>query len=336
MNAGAVPIIDIGPFLVGTAEGRRDVARQVDEACVELGFFAITGHGVATDAIDRLRRAAHEFFELDVAEKMRAVNPVAGTPRGYRVLAGESVGRTSGADAPPDLPADLKEYYHMGRDRWPDDDYHTSAEGRRYFIANLWPDRPAGFEDAAMTHYREMEALDAQLMRIAACALGLADDFFADKIDRHVSAMRLNYYPPQATDPEPGQLRSGVHTDYGLFTLLLGEGGVGGLQIRTRQGDWVDVVTQPEFFVVNIGDLLMRWTNDRWISNPHRVANPEPGPARDVARLSITFFHQPNYDAMIECLPSCAGPGNPARYASVRSGDYRDVKYAEARLVDSG
>ena len=332
MNAGAVPIIDIGPFLAGTPEGRRDVARQVDEACVEFGFFAITGHGVPSATTDRLRAIAHEFFEYDVAEKIRAVHKVPATPRGYRVLAGESVGRTFGTDAPPDL----KEYYHMGRDHWPEDDYHTGEEGRRYFIPNLWPERPAGFEDAAMTHYRSMEALDAQIMKIAACALDLPDDFFDDKIDRHVSAMRLNYYPPQTTDPEPGQLRSGAHTDYGLFTLLLGEGGVGGLQIRTRNGDWVDVVTQPEFFVINIGDLLMRWTNDRWISNLHRVANPEPGAARNVGRLSITFFHQPDYDAMIECIPSCTGPDNPARYAPVRSGDYRDVKYAEARLVDSG
>ncbi|HJO68495.1 MAG TPA: 2-oxoglutarate and iron-dependent oxygenase domain-containing protein [Rhodospirillales bacterium] len=332
MNAGAVPIINIGPFLAGTTEGRRDVARQVDEACTEFGFFAITGHGVPSEPIARLRAAAHEFFELDVAEKLRAVHPVPGMPRGYRVLAGESVGRTSGADAPPDL----KEYYHMGRDRWPEDNYHAGEEGKRYFIANLWPERPAGLEDAAMAHYRNMEALDGELMKIAACALDLPDDFFADKIDRHVSAMRLNYYPPQTADPEPGQLRCGVHTDYGLFTLLLGEGGVGGLQVRTRKGDWVDVVTQPEFFVVNIGDLLMRWTNDRWISNPHRVTNPDPGPARSEGRLSIPFFHQPNYDALIECIPSCAGPGNPARYAPVRSGDYRDGKYAEARLVANG
>ena len=331
MDAGAVPTIDIGPFLAGTQEGRRDVARQVDAACVDLGFFAISGHGVPVATMDRLRTIAHEFFEIDLAEKMRAQPKVPGTPRGYHVLGREAIGRTFEPDTPPDL----KEYYHMGRESWPDDAYHTGEEGRRYFIPNQWPERPVGFEQAAMDHYRTMEALDAQLMKIAACALDLPDDFFDDKIDRHVSAMRFNYYPPQTTDPEPGQIRGGAHTDYGLFTLLLGEGGASGLQVRTRRGDWVDVVTEPALFVINIGDLLMRWTNDRWVSNLHRVANPAQGPARNQGRLSITFFHQPNYDAIIECIPSCAGPGNPPRYEPVRSGDYRDIKYAEAGFVAS-
>jgi isopenicillin N synthase-like dioxygenase len=135
--------------------------------------------------------------------------------------------------------------------------------------------------------------------------------------------MRLNYYPAPAAPPAPGQLRAGAHTDYGGFTILSGEDVPGGLQVRTRDGRWVDVATTPTRFVVNIGDLLMRWTNDRWLSNMHRVVNPPDGVGRP--RLSIAFFSHPNYDVTIECLAS----QGPPRHPPVRSGDYRDLKYAK-------
>ena len=153
--------------------------------------------------------------------------------------------------------------------------------------------------------------------------------FFDDKVDRSIGTMRLNYYPAQAVAPKPGQLRASAHTDYGGFTILSGEDVPGGLQVRTRDGRWIDVVTAPATFVVNIGDLLMRWTNDRWLSNMHRVVNPPSagGPSR--ARLSIAFFNHPNYDVRIECL----GSQGPATHAPVLSGDYRDGKYAKTGLT---
>ena len=155
------------------------------------------------------------------------------------------------------------------------------------------------------------------------------EHFFDDKIDRHITAMRLNFYPAQTEVPLPGQLRAGEHTDYGNFTILNGENAPGGLQVLARGGDWVDVETEPSSFVVNIGDLLMRWTNDRWLSNMHRVVNPPPGAAAGRPRLSIAFFNHPNYDALIECLPTQGA----ARHAPVLSGDYRDVKYAKTGLT---
>ena len=121
--------------------------------------------------------------------------------------------------------------------------------------------------------------------------------------------MRLNFYPEVKEPPKPGQLRGGEHTDYGLLTILNGENVPGGLQVKTRAGTWIDVETDPDTFVVNIGDLLMRWTNDRWVSNVHRVATP-PGNAAGAKRLSMAFFSHPNYDALIECV---APPGK-AKY----------------------
>jgi isopenicillin N synthase-like dioxygenase len=137
----------------------------------------------------------------------------------------------------------------------------------------------------------------------------------------------LNYYPAPTAQPQPGQLRASAHTDYGGFTILSGEDVPGGLQVRTRAGRWIDVRTSPTVFVVNIGDLLMRWTNDRWLSNMHRVVNPPDGAGG--ARLSIAFFNHPNYDARIECLSS----QGPARHPPVLSGEYRDLKYAKTGLA---
>jgi len=186
-----------------------------------------------------------------------------------------------------------------------------------------------GFADAATAYYRAMSELLLVLMRLAALALDVEETFFDDKVDRSIGTMRLNYYPAPSVPPEPGQLRASPHTDYGGFTILSGEDVPGGLQVRTRDGRWVDVTTSPTTFVVNIGDLLMRWTNDRWLSNVHRVINPPSGGGPRAARLSIAFFNHPNYDVLIECLPT----QGPAKHPPVLSGDYRDLKYAKTGLT---
>jgi isopenicillin N synthase-like dioxygenase len=321
-----IPVIDLTSARTGDLRTRQAVAQRIDEACREIGFFTITGHGVPHDVMDSLRAQAHAFFALPLDKKRRAINPVPNSPRGYRALGIEALGRgNSAATTPPDL----KEFYHIGREAWPDEPYYTSAEGRGYFIPNFWPEDVAGFREAAARYYTEIEGVVGLLMRLAALGLGVDERFFDDKIDRHISAMRLNFYPEQTVSPVPGQLRAGAHTDFGAFTILNGENVPGGLQVRTRKGDWIDVETDPGSFVVNIGDLLMRWTNDRWISNLHRVVNPPPTVAARAKRLSIAFFHQPNYDAMIECI---APPGQ-AKYPPVRSGDYRDLKYRQTAVA---
>ena len=329
-NVG-VPLIDLSPSYNGTFDGKKMVAEQINSACMDLGFFAITGHGVEMSLINEFRKISHEFFEQPLENKMKFTHPVDGTPRGYRVFAGEALGRASIAGEPPDL----KEFYHIGPNEWPDDEYHTSREGQEYFIPNIWPDRPSGFKSIALNYYREMEILEKHLMQISAIALGINQNYFDDKMDKHVSAMRINYYPPQRQSPMEGQLRAGPHTDYGGMTILMGEDEVGGLQVRTRHGNWIEVQTRPEFFVINIGDLLMQWTNDKWISNLHRVSNPPSEVATSARRISIVFFHQPNYDALVQCIPTCTDSKNPPRYKPVLSGNYRDQKYTDTSLSNS-
>ncbi|HXP72522.1 MAG TPA: 2-oxoglutarate and iron-dependent oxygenase domain-containing protein [Stellaceae bacterium] len=319
----SIPVIDLSDALEGNDTARRRLAAHLDRICREIGFFTIVGHGAPTEVLDALRDKANAFFALPLEEKRRAIHPVAATPRGYRALGIEALSYGNDRQTPPDL----KEYYHFGRETWPDEPYFTSSEGRRYFIPNLWPARPLGFKEAAQRYYAEMERIELMLMRLAALGLGVDEHFFDDKIDRHITAMRINFYPAQTVAPLPGQLRAGEHTDYGNFTILNGENVPGGLQVLTRAGDWLDVETEPSSFVVNIGDLLMRWTNDRWVSNTHRVVNPPDSVAARAQRLSIAFFHHPNYDASIECI---APPGE-AKYPPVRSGDYRDLKYRQTR-----
>ena len=320
-----IPVIDLGPALRGDHGARLRTGQEIDRTCREIGFFTITGHGVPPALMDALRDTAKEFFALSLEEKLRAVHPVPGTPRGYIALGVEALSRGNANATPPDL----KEYYHFGRESWPDAAYWTSPEGQRYFRPNLWPARPAGFAAAAAAYYAAMEVLTVELMRLAALGLGIEEHFFDSRIDRHITAMRLNHYPEQVTPPAPGQLRAGAHTDYGLLTILNGEDVPGGLQAQTRGGAWLDVATDPHSFVVNIGDLLMRWTNDRWVSNVHRVVNPPDSLAARSRRLSIAYFQHPNYDALIECL---APPGE-AKYPPVLSGAYRDEKYRQTRQV---
>jgi isopenicillin N synthase-like dioxygenase len=319
-----VPVIDLAPALRGNAEDRLHVARQIDAACVDIGFFTIRGHGVPAALVDALRDHASSFFNLPLAEKLLAQPEDPATPRGYRALGFDSLSRGNAGEAP----GDLKEYYHFGREHWPDTPYYTSEAARRFFIPNRWPQRPAGFAGVAARYYAAMERLTGQMMELAALALGLDEQFFADKIDRHITAMRVNFYPAQAEPPPAGQVRAGEHTDYGLLTILNGENTPGGLEVRTRDGEWIRCETEPGTFVVNIGDLLMRWTNDRWVSTLHRVANPPPDAGPQAQRISIAFFHHPNYDARVECI---APPGE-AKYPPVLSGDYRHLKYRQTRV----
>jgi isopenicillin N synthase-like dioxygenase len=317
-----VPVIDLSGARGGDAGERRRVATAIDEACREIGFFAIVGHGVPEGAIDEAHRLGHRFFELPLRDKLPARHPIEGMNRGYHAAGRETLAAANDAAAPPDL----KEYFHVGPLDVGDDPYYTSALGRRHFEPNVWPAAPDGFESAISDYYRNMSGLVTFLMRLAALALDVDERFFDDKVDRSIGTMRLNYYPAQPIAPRPGQLRASAHTDYGGFTILSGEDVPGGLQVRARSGRWIDVHTPPTTFVVNIGDLLMRWTNDRWLSNLHRVVNPPPG---EGARLSIAFFNHPNYDVLIECLPS----QGPARHPPVRSGEYRDIKYAKTALA---
>jgi isopenicillin N synthase-like dioxygenase len=159
-------------------------------------------------------------------------------------------------------------------------------------------------------------------MRIFALALDLPESFFDNKIDRHISRLRVRNYPAPLTPPAPGQLRAGAHSDYGSLTILSTEDRPGGLQVFNAAGEWVPVPIIDGTLIVNIGDLMARWTNDAWVSTLHRVVNPPEGEAAESRRQSLVFFHNPNYDAPVACIPTCLAPGAEPKYPPTTSGEH--------------
>ena len=229
-------------------------------------------------------------------------------------------------------PPDLQESFNIGPLNASSDAYFTEGYGAIHFAPNRWPDLPPTFKQNAVDYYQVMEKVSWQLMRIFAMALGMGETFFDGKIDKHVSSLRFINYPDQMVAPQEGQKRAGEHTDYGALTILKIEDAAGGLEVRNRSGNWLSIGYVPGTLVVNIGDLMMQWTNDRWISTLHRVANPPAG-VKSSRRMSMVFFHQPNYDADVTCLPTCVGPSNPARYQPTTSGAHWRGKNQAARNV---
>ncbi|TMJ34564.1 MAG: isopenicillin N synthase family oxygenase [Alphaproteobacteria bacterium] len=319
-----IPVIDISPFFAG---GKRTIVDEIARACEEVGFFGIVGHGVHEDTIAAIYREGRAFFDLPRDEKMEIARPAPAVSRGYNSLADQSLGNTLASGVPPDL----QESFAIGPLSAGTGPYWTDAHGPIHFHPNMWPRRPPGFRGAVSAYYQSMEALAGRLARMFALALDLPELFFVDKFDRHVSTMRLNFYPAQPVAPLPGQIRAGAHSDYGAFTILRTEAAPGGLQVVRRGGSWIDVPNVPDGFVVNIGDLLMRWTNDRWVSTVHRVINPPDAVRANATRMSVAFFQVPNHDIEVRCFESCTAPSNPPRYAPTTAGAHWRAKIVAAR-----
>jgi isopenicillin N synthase-like dioxygenase len=312
----AVPVVDIAPYLHGSAEDRARVAAEVKRTCSEVGFFVLTGHGVDPRLMAQMRLVSAGFFDLPEQEKLRyAGDP--GTTMGYVPMGRENLAATLGKRRP----ADVKEIFDICRPDLPADEYYTSPMGQRFFRPYPWPDRPEQFREVWTQYYRAMERLAADIMRLFAEALGLPADYFADKTDRSVDYLRVINYPAQVEAPAAGQLRAGEHTDYGTLTLVATEDAPGGLQVRTPAGEWADVPHVTGGLVVNIGDMMAQWTNDVWVSTLHRVANPEAGRATS-RRQSIVFFQNPNYDTLIKPLATCVSQDNPPRYEVTPAGKW--------------
>ncbi|WP_433556780.1 isopenicillin N synthase family dioxygenase [Pseudonocardia xinjiangensis] len=317
MTLLSVPVIDIAPFRNGSPADRAAVAAAVDAACRDIGFLVVSGHGVPERRLAQIGDVTRRFFDLPIEEKLRVRRPAPDVSRGYVGIEGESVGRSRDAAV---TTGDLNESFMIGPVDLPDPDYAGSAAAGTHFAPNLWPEEPAELRRIYCTYYRAMGDLAALLMEIFAVALELPDDFFADKIDKHISRLRVRNYPEPAGAPLPGQLRVGAHSDYGSLTILATEDRPGGLQVRNSDGDWVDAPIVPGAFIINIGDLLARWTNDRWVSTLHRVVNPDESDLAGSRRQSVIFFHNPNYDAEIRCIPTCVDPGTGPSYEPITSG----------------
>jgi isopenicillin N synthase-like dioxygenase len=301
----AIPVIDVAPLLAGSPQQALDVAGAMGRACREVGFFYITGHGVPAGLLARVFEHSAAFFAGPAAMREAVAFSGPGGNRGYIRLGGEALD--------PDKPADVKEAFNIGLELAPDDPELVARAPFR--AANLWPELP-DFRDTMLDYFNRVWRLGRDLHRGFALDLGLAPDFFETMLDRPIATLRLLHYPPVTTPLSEGQLGAGEHTDYGNVTLLATDA-VGGLMVRDRAGRWLDAPVVPGAFVCNIGDCLMRWSNDVYVSTPHKVVSP-PGQNR----YSVAFFLDPNPDAVVACLPTCTGPDSPAKYPDITGADF--------------
>ena len=324
MEDNAIPIIDLTPLRRGSEAEQRLVARRIDQACMDSGFFLVTGHGVPQELIAAARQKTIEFFALPEEEKLKVQRPPQKISRGYNRIGDRSVAYSLGQAAPPDI----QEAYGFGPDGAAALAAKVDPTSAQMYAPNLWPERPAAFKETLLAYREAMAGLAAQVLRAMAMALEVDPNYFVDKFDRQASVVRVIRYPAVTALPLPGQLRAGAHTDYGIITFVRGDDTPGGLQVKQRHGGWVDVHIPPDAFACNIGDLMMRWSNDRWVSTLHRVAVPPPEAAPS-DRISLVFFQYPNPDTVIRCLDACARLGEE-RYPPITVAEHYLAKLMKA------
>ncbi|MCW1950977.1 MAG: isopenicillin N synthase family oxygenase [Octadecabacter sp.] len=300
---------DLATFEAATGAARAQAAQDLDRICRETGFLVLTGHGVPQGTIDGIWGAVNGFFAQTPLEKATVAPAFEGAPYGWIGPLKEALAASKGVETPPDL----KESFNGGPLVVPVD---ASQDAMDFCYQPTPYPNVVGFRAAWDAYYSELEELASRIMVAFAAALELPDDYFAAFIDHPISALRALNYPATGAVAEADQQRAGAHTDYGTLTILLPQAGVGGLQVQ-RDGEWLDVTAPKDAFVINIGDLMARWTNDKWVSTLHRVVARPNQPARK----SLAYFHQPDWDAEIAPLDGSSA------YAPVKSGPYLMAKF---------
>jgi isopenicillin N synthase-like dioxygenase len=321
-----IPLIDLA------AEPPAALAQRIHTALCTAGFFGITGHAVPAATVQAAFEASHRFFALPLSQKSRwhvdqglvAVSDdsrISGATPSATLSATPSAKR--GFDPigwqalDPTQAPDVKESFYLGQ----------AVHG-----VNQWPDEALvpGFRGACENYAVALQALARRLMGLFELALGLPAGHFNSFMQAPMCTTRLLHYPPQPVAAAPGQIGCGAHTDWGALTLLA-QDDAGGLQVQAADGDgaWIDIPPVPGAFVVNIGDMMQRWTNDRWPSTLHRVVNKHSG--RD--RWSIAYFFDLDVDARIEPLATCVSAERPARYAPLTAGEHLADMYRRTTVV---
>ncbi len=287
----------------------------LNEACTRYGFVVITDHGIPQPLIDRFIGLYRAFFALPEARKRAYHIAGGGGARGYTPFGVETA---KGATH-----HDLKEFWHVGREL-PDDHRYRSLMAR-----NVWVEDLPGFKALSLEMFEAFDSMGRDLLRPIARILGLADDYFEDKVQEGNSVLRVIHYPPLPPTPTES-VRAGAHEDINVITLLLGAEEPG-LQVKTLQGQWLSVNPQPGSLVVNVGDMLQRLTNGVLRSTTHRVINP-PRERASVARFSMPYFLHFNPDFIIKALPSCVTPKRPEREPPIMAEDYLQERLREIKL----
>jgi isopenicillin N synthase-like dioxygenase len=311
--ARSIPVIDIAGSFSPHLEDCKKVACEVHEACRETGFFYVSGHRVPQSLIDAQFEVARCFFALPDERKLTLHMRNSPSTAGYEPIGGQIL---DSQDAASDkAPPDLKESFYAVMDL-PDD--HPWARKRiRGYGHNQWPAELSGFREQTIAYQTAVRELGDRVLGILALSLDLPRDYFAQFYDMPGTTLRLIRYPPHPTTALGNQLGAGAHTDWGGVTLLA-QDSLGGLEVRTVDDEWVQARPIPGTFVVNLGDLMQRWTNGLYRSNMHRVKNN----SSTEDRYSIPFFYGPRPDARIECLPTCTSGDRPPQFATCTAAEH--------------
>ena len=299
-----VPVIDLGALRSGDPAALRALAREIGVAARETGFFSVVNHGVPADLVAAVFAQSAAFFAQPL--EVKAVVGIESSPA-YRGYARNGYEQFDEAHPP-----DAKESFDIGPDR------------------NLWPRDLPGFRPALQAYYDALFALTIDIHRPIALDLGLEEHFFAPAFDRAIAIGRLLYYPPHPGAFDGTLHGSAPHTDYGNITFLA-QDDAGGLALQMRDGTWTDIAPAPGAFVCNIGDCLMRWSNDVYVSTRHRVVNRSGR-----ARYSVAFFGDPAAGALVECLPSCTDDAHPPKYPPITYGEYLQRRLTAAYPLKAG
>ncbi len=301
IDTSYVPVIDIAGLRSEDPEILQKVAADIREAAETVGFFYVKNHGISQEIMDKTYALAQRFFSQDLAQKDKVgVNHV---HRGFI--------HTGAAKMSDDAKADLKESFVWGLDvDETDEDY---LAGRPLIGPNQWPDDMPEMQELLNTYFDECNKLGWALFKAFATSLGLEPDHFTKAISKPMTRCSLVYYPPQPESMGKDQFGVAPHTDFGCLTLL-NQDPVGGLQVQDKNGDWVMAPPIEGTLVVNVGDLMARWTNDRFASTPHRVVNTS---GRE--RISIAVFVDPNYEADMSPVVL---DGDEPKYEQITCGDY--------------
>ena len=301
-SALTIPVIDFGPCFAGAPGAVESAAAALRQALEHVGFFIMTGHGIPQRLIDQTFAEARRFHDQPLATKMALrMNE---HNNGYMAMGRYAVWTS---DVNRNDKPDLNEAFFCKRERGPDDPLLRS--GRRFVGPNRWPEDLPEFRERVLAYTDAMGALSRRVLPVCAVALDLPADHFDAAFTESQFSFRLSHYPPAAA--EANQFGIAPHTDANFLTFLA-QTDVPGLQVRMPTGAWVDVPYVPGSFAVNSGDMMRRWTNGRVASTPHRALPPVGR-----HRYAIPFFLGPHIDTVIECLPSCQGPGNPPRFAPI-------------------
>ncbi|KAF2705087.1 Clavaminate synthase-like protein [Pleomassaria siparia CBS 279.74] len=305
----APPILDFAAFYSGDAAAKTNLVNDVRNCCLHNGFFQITGHLVPLELQKRIMEWNKRFFDLTLEQKNEVNKDTTNTwNRGYELMKSQILEAGT-------LP-ELKEGYYIGDEIPKTHPYFTQKKLNSG--PNMWPSPTTlpdvdDFKATALEYYSKVVALAKDILKVLALTLDLDETWFDEFAEGAVATMRLLHYPSQPPD-SPAKLTRGIgaHTDFGTITLLL-QGDVAGLQVYDHDtSEWLDVQPTPGAFVINLGNLMMRWSNDKYISNLHRVIN-----VSGKERYSIPVFFSGNPDFVVECLPNCRKEGEEAKYKPI-------------------